>query len=319
MMKPRILVTRKLPDEVEERLVSSFDVQLNPTDTPLTATDLSAAMRDFDALAPTVSDQLTASILGTTCRRVKMIANVGVGVSNIDLDAARIAGIAVSNTPDVLTDATADIAMLLILAATRGAYAAERTVRENRWIGFSIIQGLGVSIQGKVLGIIGMGRIGQATAKRAALGFGMKIVFFNRSPIRDLEFEADRMESIEAVMKVSDVVSVHVPGNSSTPLVTAAHIASMKPTAYLVNTARGDSIDQQALVKSLVNGHIRGAGLDVFDGEPSVPEALRRLDNVTLLPHIGSATKEVRTAMGMLAADNLLAFFSGHELPSKVA
>ena len=318
MAKPRILVTRKLPEAVEARLTDSFDTQLNSSETPMNASDLANAMRDFDAIVPTVSDQLNADILQAPNKRVRMIANVGVGYNNIDIETAGVEGIAVSNTPDVLTDATADIAMLLILAVTRRAYAAELKLRSGRWAGFSLVEGLGSSIQGKKLGIIGMGRIGQAVARRAAFGFGMEIVYYNRSPVRELGFEARKLDTIGAVMAEADVVSVHVPGGSA-PLVTSAHIAAMKRSAYLVNTARGDSIDQIALIEALNHGRIAGAGLDVFENEPSVPEALRMMENVTLLPHIGSATQEVRTAMGMLAADNLDAFFSGHELPNKVA
>jgi lactate dehydrogenase-like 2-hydroxyacid dehydrogenase len=218
----------------------------------------------------------------------------------------------------VLTDATADIAILLILSATRRAYAAERDLRDGRWAGFSVVESLGRGIQNKVLGIIGMGRIGRATAHRAALGFGMDVVFYNRSPVTDLGFDAKQLDSIDTVMAASDVVSVHVPGGGANPLITANHIAQMKPSAYLVNTARGDSIDQTALIDALVDGRIAGAGLDVFAHEPSVPDVLCEMENVTLLPHIGSATQEVRTAMGMLAADNLDAFFSGDVLPSRV-
>lgn len=318
MAKPKILVTRKLTGPVETRLAAAYEATFNPCDTPMTAPELAAAMRSFDALIPTVSDQIPASILRVDGRRVRMIANVGVGYSNIDIDAAREAGIVVTNTPDVLTDATADIAMLLILSATRRAFAAETRLREGRWGGFSIVEGLGISIQGKVLGIIGMGRIGQATARRASFGFGMDVVFFNRSPVGNLDFPARRLDSIDAVMAAADVVSVHVPGGRGSPLVTADHIACMKPTAYLVNTARGDSVDQAALIAALAEGRISGAGLDVFADEPSVPEVLCRMENVTLLPHIGSATEEVRTAMGMLAADNLDAFFAGTELPARV-
>lgn len=318
MGKPRILVTRRLPDVVEARLAKLFDVQLNPSDRPLSAANLATAMCEFDAMMPTVSDRLDADILLTPERRVCMIANVGVGFNNINIEVARKQGIAVSNTPDVLTDATADIAMLLILSATRGAYAAERKLREKRWSGFSIVEGLGRSIQGMTLGIIGMGRIGQATARRAALGFGMKVIYYNRSPIKKLDFEAQRQDSIEAVMSVADVVSVHVPGGGTGPIVTAQHISSMKPSAYLINTARGDSLDQGALIKALEAGKIAGAGLDVFANEPDVPDGLRAMENVTLLPHIGSATIEVRTAMGMLAADNLEAFFAGKYLPNVV-
>jgi lactate dehydrogenase-like 2-hydroxyacid dehydrogenase len=317
-MKPRILLTRKLPDAVEVRLAHDYDVQLNPSDTALSGPDLTRAMGAYDAVVPTVSDRFDGSVLRAPGCRVKMIANVGVGYSNIDVETAREVGIAVSNTPDVLTDATADIAMLLILSATRGAYAAERKLRENRWSGFSLVEGLGTSIQGKVLGIIGMGRIGRATARRAVMGFGMRVIYYNRSQIGDLDHEAERKPTIEAVMSEADVVSVHVPGGGPAPLVTAAHIAAMKRSAYLVNTARGDSIDQAALVEALETGRIAGAGLDVFAEEPSVPYALRRIENVTLLPHIGSATEEVRTAMGMLAADNIDAFFAGRPLPCAV-
>ncbi|MEL7491037.1 MAG: D-glycerate dehydrogenase [Pseudomonadota bacterium] len=318
MANPRILATRKLPDAVEARLTDMFDVSLNVSDAPMSTGDLAAAMRDFDAIIPTVSDRLDADILCAPHRRLRMIANVGVGYNNIDIEAAGSEGIAVSNTPDVLTDATADIAMLLILAATRRAYAAERKLRTGRWSGFSLVEGLGSSIQGKKLGIIGMGRIGQATARRAALGFGMEIIYFNRSPVSDLGFEAQRLGSIDAVMADADVVSVHVPGGGATPLVTAEHIAAMQPSAFLINTARGDSVDQEALVDALRENRIAGAGLDVFENEPSVPDALRAMVNVTLFPHIGSATNEVRTAMGMLAVDNLDAFFAGKSLPNEV-
>lgn len=317
-MKPKVLVTRKLPEIVEERLASAYDVEFNYTDDPMTTEELSDAICNCDALMPTVSDQLSGRELRQEGRKVQIIANVGVGYSNIDTDTARVEGITVSNTPDVLTDATADIAMLLILAATRRAYAAESKLRKGLWSGFSVVEGLGTSIQGKVLGIVGMGRIGKATALRAALGFGMKIVFYNRSPTETSGFEAERLDTIEAVMSAADVVTVHVPGGGDSPLITREHIARMKPTAYLINTARGDSIDQAALVDALVNDRIAGAGLDVFENEPIVPDELRNLENVTLLPHIGSATEEVRTAMGMLAVDNLDAFFAGKTLPSRV-
>ena len=283
MAKPRILVTRKLPGAVETRLAAYFDVQFNLADTPLSADDLAAAMNTYDAIVPTVSDRLDADILCTPNHRLRMIANIGVGVNNIDIETARSEGIAVSNTPDVLTDATADIAMLLILSATRRVYAAEKKLRSDRWAGFSLVEGLGTSIQDKTLGIIGMGRIGRATARRAALGFGMEIVYYNRSPVSDLGFKAQHYESIDAVMAAADVVSVHVPGGGDTPLVTATHIAAMKLSAHLINTARGDSIDQDALVEALREGRIAGAGLDVFNNEPRVPDVLRNMENVCLL------------------------------------
>lgn len=316
--RPSLLVTRRLPAPVEARLPEGYKVTFNPDDRPLSAEALAAALRSHDAVMPTVSDRITADMLQAEGRRAGIIANVGVGYSNIDTEAARQAGVVVTNTPDVLTDATADTALLLILAATRHAYAAEKRLREGRWQGFSIVEGLGRSIQGKVLGIIGMGRIGRATAARAAAGFGMEIVYYNRSEIADLPFPARRLDSIGTVMAAADVVSVHVPGGGAAPLVTAQHIARMKPEAYLVNTARGDSIDEEALIAALAEGRISGAGLDVFAEEPNVPDSLRSMENVTLLPHIGSATREVREAMGHLAADNLDAFFAGKVLPSRV-
>lgn len=316
--KPKILVLRKLTAAVETRLSGTYDATFNADDTPMTPETIARALRSYDALVPTVSDQITAQMLQSAESRTGMIANVGVGYSNIDVDAAKSAGIVVSNTPDVLTDATADIALLLMLSVTRRAFAAEKLLRNGRWGGFSIVDGLGVGIQGKVLGIIGMGRIGQAVARRAALGFGMKIAYYNRSPVDDLGFDAESLDSIDAVMAAADVVSVHVPGGGGAPLVTASHIARMKPSAYLINTARGDSLDQVAAIEALAKKRIAGAGFDVFADEPEVPEALRRMENVTLLPHIGSATEEVRTAMGHLAADNLDAFFGGRDLPSRV-
>jgi lactate dehydrogenase-like 2-hydroxyacid dehydrogenase len=280
--------------------------------------ELSVAMSNFDALVSTVSDPLDATVLQAGNRQVQLIANVGVGYSNIDTKTAVDEGITVSNTPDVLTDATADIALLLILSATRRAYASERKLRDGRWQGFSLIEGLGSSMQGKVIGIIGMGRIGQATASRAVFALGMKVVFYNRSPLTELDFEATRLDTIDQVIESADVVSVLVPGSGSSPTVTADHIALLKLTAYLINTARGDSIDQAALIVALTEDRIAGAGLDVYMNEPEVPNELTLLDNVTLLPHIGSATEEVRTAMGMLAVDNLDAFFSNTPLPNKI-
>jgi lactate dehydrogenase-like 2-hydroxyacid dehydrogenase len=314
----KILLTRKLPTTVEDRLCATYAVTLNTTDQPMSKAELCAAMSNYDALVSTVSDPLDASVLQAANRRVRLIANVGVGYSNIDTKTAVEQGIAVSNTPDVLTEATADIALLLILSATRRAYAAERKLREGQWQGFSLVDGLGSSMQGKAIGIIGMGRIGQATARRALFALGMKVVFYNRSPITDLDFEATRLASIDEVMASADVVSVHVPGGVD-PTVTAEHIGLLKPTSYLINTARGDSIDQTALIAALTEGRIAGAGLDVYLNEPEVPDQLRALDNVTLLPHIGSATQEVRSAMGMLAADNLDAFFANTSMPNKVA
>ncbi len=240
-------------------------------------------------------------------------------MNNIDLAAAEAAGVVVTNTPGVLTDATADLAIALMLSVTRRMSETEAILRAGGWDGFRPTGWLGMGLQGRTLGIVGMGRIGQAVARRAALGFGMRVVYFNRSAVGPFEFAAEARPSVEAVLGEADVVSLHVPGGGTNArLISAARLAAMKPGAYLVNTARGDVVDEAALAEALASGRLAGAGLDVYAEEPKVPEALLRLPNVTLLPHIGSATLETRTAMGMLAVDNLAAFFDGRPLPSRV-
>ncbi len=319
MARPRIVVTRKLPDAVEARLRADFDAVLNAEDKALDRAALAEAMRSADGLLPAVTDAIDADLLATEGRRVRIVANFAVGVNNIDLKAAEKAGVVVTNTPGVLTDATADVAMALILAATRRMTETEAILRAGGWDGFRPTGWLGMGLQGKTLGIVGMGRIGQATARRAALGFGMRIVYFNRSAVGPFDFAAEALPSIEAVLAAADVVSLHIPGGGgNTAAISAERLAAMKPTAYLVNTARGDIVDEAALIAALAEGRIAGAGLDVYAEEPKVPEGLLRLPNVTLLPHIGSATIETRTAMGMLAVDNLAAFFADKPLPSRV-
>jgi lactate dehydrogenase-like 2-hydroxyacid dehydrogenase len=318
--RPRVIVTRKLPEAVEARLKDHFAVALNPDDTPFSSARLVRALQEADGLLCAVTDLMDEDILAAEgARRAKILANFGVGVNNIDLDAAEAAGLIVTNTPGVLTDATADLAVALMLAATRRMSETEAILRRGGWDGFRPTGFLGMGLQGKTLGIVGMGRIGQATARRAALGFGMEIIYFNRSPAGPFDFPAEARESIEAVMAEADVVSLHLPGGGSNRgIVSAELIGRMKPTAYLVNTARGDVIDEAALIAALRDRRIAGAGLDVYADEPRVPPGLLVLPNVTLLPHIGSATLETRTAMGMLAADNLIAHFAGEPLPSRV-
>lgn len=321
MTRPRIAVTRKLPEAVEDRLRGTdLDVDFNDTDTPYDRSRLIRALQECDGILLVVGDPIDGTVLDADGkRRTRIIANFGVGVNHIDLDAARDREIIVTNTPGVLTDATADIAMALILAATRRMSETEAILRRGEWVGFSPTGWLGMSLQGKTLGVIGMGRIGQATARRAVLGFGMNCIYFNRSPVGPFDFSAEACASIEDVMALSDVVTLHCPGGGANRgLVSADRLALMKPTAYLVNTARGDVIDEAALIDTLAAGRIAGAGLDVFEKEPQVPPALLTFPNVTLLPHIGSATLETRTAMGLLAADNLIAHFSGQPLPSRV-
>jgi lactate dehydrogenase-like 2-hydroxyacid dehydrogenase len=317
--RPRVVVTRRLPEAVEARVAALFDAELNPEDAPLPRAALARAMREADGLLCAVTDAVDAGLVGADGRRVRIVANFGVGVNNIDLKAAEAAGVAVTNTPGVLTDATADIALALMLAATRRMSETEAILRSGGWVGWAPTQWLGMGLQGKTLGIVGMGRIGAAVARRAALGFGMRILYFNRSAVGPFDFPAEALPSVEAVLAGADVVSLHVPGGGANArLISAERLARMRRGAYLVNTARGDVVDEEALAAALESGQLAGAGLDVFAEEPKVPERLVRLRNVTLLPHVGSATLETRTAMGMLAVDNLEAFFAGRPLPARV-
>ncbi|TGQ77249.1 MULTISPECIES: D-glycerate dehydrogenase [unclassified Mesorhizobium] len=321
-MKPRIIVTRRWPDAVERVLAERFDVTLNQGDIPFTSTQLKAAMAGFDAILPTVSDKLPASVFPDEDGRTKLIANFGVGFSHIDLDAARQRGILVTNTPGVLTDCTADIALSLLLAVARRTGEGERQLRAGKWSGWCPTHMIGAKVSGKTLGIIGMGRIGKAVAKRARFGFGMDIIFFNRSRVDDDELRAmaaTQVSSIEEVLNRSDFVSLHCPGGAENRhLIDVKRIGAMKPGGFLINTARGDVVDQDALIQALENRTIAGAGLDVFAEEPLVPERLLRLNNVVLLPHLGSATEETRVAMGMKAVDNLIAFSEGRQPPDRV-
>jgi lactate dehydrogenase-like 2-hydroxyacid dehydrogenase len=321
-MKPRIIVTRRWPAAVENILAERFDATFNPGDAPLKPIELKAAFQAFDAILPTVSDSLPASLFPDGDMRTRIIANYGVGFSHIDTDAARSRGIVVTNTPGVLTDCTADIALSLLLAVARRTGEGERQVRAGEWAGWCPTHMIGAKVTGKTIGIIGMGRIGKATAKRAHFGFDMDVVFYNRSRVDDEETRAmgaRQLPTIEDVLATADFVSLHCPGGAANRhLINAERLTAMKPGAFLINTARGDVVDQSALVTALAKGKLAGAGLDVFDGEPAVPEALTRLENVVLLPHLGSATEETRVAMGMKAVDNLTAFFEGREVPDRV-
>ncbi len=318
--RPTIVVSRRLPAPVEQRLMTSFDTKLNHQDIPLSRDDLADAMRHADGLLTTVTDPIDREILATTPRRLGVIANFGVGYEHIDLDAARAHGVVVTNTPGVLTDDTADLAMALILAVARRVGEGERLVRAGEWSGWNPTQLLGTKVTGATLGIIGMGRIGRALARRAHLGFGMPILYLNRSPIRTRELDgvnAERCDTIDELLARSDVVSLHLPSTPQTRhLIDADRLALMRPGALLINTGRGELIDTDALVNALQSGTIAGAGLDVFEREPHVDEALRSLNNVVLLPHLGSATTTTRIAMGNCAVDNLVAFFAGTDCPN---
>jgi lactate dehydrogenase-like 2-hydroxyacid dehydrogenase len=318
----RILVTRRWPESVERALQQSFEVVLNDTDRPLSGAELAQAMAEFDVLCPTVSDRIDAAVIGGG-EQVKLIANYGVGFDHIDLAAAKAKGIAVSNTPGVLTDATADIALTLILMAARRAGEGERELREGRWSGWRPTHLVGSALKDKVLGLVGMGRIAIATAQRAKHGFGMRIAYFARrecDPAIARELDAMFVPDLRDLLGAADFVSLHVPGGAETAnLIDAAALATMKPGSYLINTARGGIVDHEALAAALRSGHLGGAGLDVYPHEPQVPAALLGLENVVLLPHLGSANAETRIAMGMKALANVEAFAKGAPLPDRVA
>ncbi|MEM6623739.1 MAG: D-glycerate dehydrogenase [Pseudomonadota bacterium] len=320
MTKPRVICTRKWPDAVEAVLQDRFDVTLNTADKAMSQAELRQAFDDFDAVCPTVTDKIDAEVLANP-GRAKLCSNFGVGFNNIDVEAAKAAGLKVSNTPDVLTDATADIALTLLLNVARRTYEGEQMLRGGRWTGWRPTQLMGTSPQGKTLGIIGMGRIGKAMAKRCHAALDMNIVFYDAFPVADAGVPgAQQLETVDDVMAASDFVSLHCPGGgANTHLMNADRFAKMKPTAFLVNTARGDIIDEAALVTALSSGQIAGAGLDVFEREPTITPALMDMQNVCLLPHLGSATTETREAMGMKVVDNLTAHFEDRELPDRVA
>ncbi|HWK42346.1 MAG TPA: D-glycerate dehydrogenase [Croceibacterium sp.] len=318
----RILVTRRWPETVERALQDQFEVVLNDADRPLTGAQLAQAMAEFDVLCPTVSDRIDSDIVNAGSR-VRLIANYGVGFDHIDLAAAKARGIAVTNTPGVLTDATADIALTLLLMAARRAGEGERELREGRWSGWRPTHLIGSALKDKVLGLVGMGRIAVATARRARHGFGMKIAYYGRrecDPAVAEELDAEFFPDLRDLLGASDFVSLHVPGGAETAnLIDAKAITAMKPGSFLINTARGGIVDHEALADALDRGHLAGAGLDVYPHEPQVPEALLALENVVLLPHLGSANAETRIAMGMKALANVEAWARGDPLPDRVA
>jgi lactate dehydrogenase-like 2-hydroxyacid dehydrogenase len=318
----RVLVTRRWPAEVERALQNRFEVVLNAADRPLGQAELAQAMGEFDVLCPTVSDRIDAGVIGGG-DRVRLIANYGVGFDHIDLAAAKAKGIAVSNTPGVLTDATADIAMTLLLMAARRAGEGERELRDGRWTGWRPTHLIGSALKGKVLGLVGMGRIAIATARRARHGFGMRIAYYGRrecDPAVAEELEAEFHPTLYDLLAAADFVSLHVPGGAETAnLMDAAAFAEMKPGSYLINTARGGIVDHAALADALDRGHLAGAGLDVYPHEPAVPGALLGFENVVLLPHLGSANAETRIAMGLKALANVEAFAKGESLPDRIA
>ncbi len=322
MSKPKVVVTRKWPEQVEQKLQELFDVQLNEDDHQMSVAELHQALQTADALCPTVSDNISAEVLNVDALTVKVLGSYGVGFNHIDLDAAKANKLVVTNTPEVLTDCTADLAMTLMLMTARRAGEGERHLRNREWTGWRPTHMIGSKVTGKTLGLIGMGRIARAMAHKAHHGFDMKIIFNDPyPPPQDIvdSLQAESRDSIEDVLREADFVSLHCPGGRETwHLINAERLAMMKPSAILINSARGDVVDPQALIEALKSGAITGAGLDVFEGEPNVPDELLSLENAVLLPHLGSATMETRVAMGMRVVANLSAFFAGEEPQDRV-
>jgi lactate dehydrogenase-like 2-hydroxyacid dehydrogenase len=318
--KPKVVVTRKLPEAVEARLRRDYDPHFNSDDHVYATDELIALAEGADALMPCHSEHLSAAAIARLPGSVKVVANFSVGVDHVDLEAARSRGIIVTNTPDVLSDATAEIAMLLMLGAARRAAEGDRLIRAGQWRQWSPAFMVGTQITGKTLGIVGMGRVGQVTAQRAR-GFAMSIHYHNRRRVpADMEQGAVYHEQLESLLGACDVLSLHCPASAETRhLMDARRIALLRAGVILVNTARGALIDDLALQEALRSGHVAAAGLDVFNDEPKIHPGYRELDNTFLLPHIGSATRETRDAMGFRALDNLDAVFAGREPRDRVA
>lgn len=313
----KLLITRAMPEATIAAAQERFEVDLRDSIDGMMPDEAAAALAAYDVILPTLGDQFNAEAFAGNIR-CKLLANFGVGFNHIDVAAARAAGVAVTNTPDAVTDATADLAMTLILSACRRAGEGERLLRSGLWLGWQPTQMLGTHVTGKRLGIIGMGRIGQAVAKRGHFGFDMPVIYYNRSE-KEVDVPSRQVESLSALMSQADIIVVTVPGGgSNTNLISAEMIAEMQKTAVLINVARGDVVDEPALIAALQEGRIAAAGLDVYAREPLVPQALRDLENVVLLPHLGTAALEVREAMGQMAVDNLIAWDEGTALPNLV-
>lgn len=316
-----VVVTRRLPDAVETRLSELFDVQLREDDTPMTRSELVEAIKTADVLVPTVTDEIDAAMIGQAGEQLKLIANYGAGVDHIDVATARQRGVLVSNTPGVLTDDTADMTMALILSVTRRMSEGMAQMQKGTWSGWAPTALLGGRVSGRRLGILGMGRIGQAVARRAA-AFGMQVHYHNRRRLHEqieADLEATYWESLDQMVARMDVISINCPHTPSTfHLMNARRLKLMKPDAVIVNTSRGEVIDENALTRMLRAGEIKGAGLDVYEHGTQVNPRLRELENVVLLPHMGSATVEGRMEMGEKVIINIKTFDDGHRPPDQV-
>ncbi|WP_136637073.1 2-hydroxyacid dehydrogenase [Pseudooceanicola onchidii] len=315
----RVLISRPMPPRTLAAAEELFDIEVRSSNKPMSAGELRAGFAVYDGMMVTLGDAITADLLADFGRpRCKMVANFGVGYNHIDVAACAAHGVTVSNTPGAVTDATADIAMTLMLMTARRAGEGERMVRAGQWEGWHPTQLLGLHLTGKTVGIVGMGRIGQAIARRCHFGFGMDVLYANRSQ-KSVDFPATQLPLAEVAAK-ADVVIVAAPGGAETEhLIDAKVLGAMQSHAILVNIARGNIVDEAALVTALQKGQIGGAGLDVYEYEPKVSPALLTMENVSLLPHLGTSSLEVREEMGLMAVDNLKAYFAGDEVPNKVA
>ena len=323
MTKPKILVSRRWPEAVETAMVKKYDVTFNIKDKPLSTNEFKDALSIYDAILPTVTDKISSEVFRVKNPKTKIFGNYGVGFSHIDIPAAKAAGITVSNTPDVLSDCTADITLTLMLMAARRAGEGEREVRSGNWEGWRPRHLIGTRITGKSLGIIGFGRIGREVAKRAHFGFGMKIVVQNRSKIGNdilIRTNAHQVDNLDELLETSDFISLHCPGGDDNHhLISTKQFKKMKNSAILINTARGEVVDDNALILALKSKEISAVGLDVFNNEPNINPELMKFENAILLPHLGSATQETREAMGFRVLDNIADFFEGKVPRDKVA
>ena len=319
--KPKVILTRKLPETIETRMRELFDATLNDSDKSLSRDELEIAVKTADVLVPTVTDKVDADLIAKAGSQLRLIASFGTGVDHIDLAAAKTRGITVTNTPGVLTEDTADVTMALILAVPRRIAEGDALARSGQWQGWSPTGMLGHRINGKRLGIVGMGRIGEAVARRAR-GFGLSVHYHNRKPVHpetEAELEATYWESLEQMLARVDIVSVNCPHTPATNhLLSRERLSLMQRSAYLVNTSRGEVVDEVALADLLAQRHIAGAGLDVYSSEPEIPAGFCDLPNVVLLPHIGSATIEGRLQMGDKVIINVQTFWDGHTPPDRV-
>ncbi|MCC6006748.1 MAG: D-glycerate dehydrogenase [Rhodobacteraceae bacterium] len=319
-MSAAILITRQLPEAVMEAAQALGEVTLRADDAPMTEEEATRALGLYDVILPTLGDAFTAAAFaGMPAPRCRLLANFGVGYNHIDVAAARKAGLVVTNTPGAVTEATADIALTLMLMTARRAGEGERMVRAGLWRGWAPTQLLGMHLGGRRLGIVGMGRIGRAIARRAHLGLGMEVSFFNRSPVADAGVPARQVADLAALAADSDVLAIAVPGGPATRhLIDAGILSALPGHAILVNIARGDVIDEAALITALQQGRLAGAGLDVYEFEPRVPDALIGMENVVLLPHLGTNALDVRQSMGHMALANIAAHLEGRPLPNPV-